>query len=126
MQEVGRWLDDLRAAGARIGTVSLAASTPMLQPGKSLEGQGSTIVRVGAALYGQAELVPGTVPAAQWFTRIASVRKVHNGKLLFHPLAATQAMHVWPLSMQFVEDVWLMGYSICILSRAGGARSAAA
>ena len=34
------------------------------------------IVRVGAALYGQQETVPGTRSAARWLSRIVSLKQV--------------------------------------------------
>ena len=77
-QELESWLADLRAAGAEIGTVSMPAGSQALQPGPSLAEGTTTIVRVGAALYGQQALMPGTVPAARWLTRIASIRRVRR------------------------------------------------
>ena len=67
----------LRDSGARIGGVSLAAGAQTLQRDRELEP--GTIVRVGAALYGQQTgLVPGTQLAASWYTRIASIRKARG------------------------------------------------
>jgi hypothetical protein len=84
-QEVQALLGRLRAAGASVGGASLAASGQVLQRERELEA--GTVVRVGAALYGQQELVPGTRQAANWYTRIASIRRVRLS-LFFLVLAA--------------------------------------
>ena len=73
LQEVEAFAEKLRAAGARIGVTGGAAS-PALLRGKGDYGA-TGIVHVGAALYGQQDLVPGTRPAARWLTRIATLKK---------------------------------------------------
>ena len=63
---------ELSQAGASIREVNMAASPHMLRN----KGYTLDIVRVGAALYGQQETVPGTRSAARWLSRIVSLKKV--------------------------------------------------
>jgi hypothetical protein len=73
MQELETFAEKLRVAGAKFGVTGVAASPKML---RDKEAYGTTgIVHVGAALYGQQEVVPGTRSAARWLTRIATLEK---------------------------------------------------
>ncbi len=72
MQELQEFAKQLQSAGAGIKALNIAASPHMLHS-KDYE---MDIVRVGAALYGQQETVPGTRSAARWLTRIATLKKV--------------------------------------------------
>jgi len=72
MQELDEFLKQLVSAGASIKAVNMAASPHMLHS----KDYKLDIVRVGAALYGQQETVPGTRSAARWLTRIATLKKV--------------------------------------------------
>lgn len=89
LQEVEAFAEKLRAAGARIGVTGATASTALLR-GKGDYGV-SGIVHVGAALYGQQDLVPGTRPAARWLTRIATLKKACTLKQRLQTL--DQCMH---------------------------------
>ena len=72
MQELREFARGLDQAGASIRALNMAASPHMLR-NKDYE---LDIVRVGAALYGQQETVPGTRSAARWLSRIATLKKV--------------------------------------------------
>lgn len=65
----------LRAAGASFPVTGAAASAALLRGSAGDTGGSTGIVRVGAALYGQQEIVPGTRPAARWLTRIANLKQ---------------------------------------------------
>ena len=71
-QELREFARGLEQAGASIRALNMAASPHMLR-NKDYE---LDIVRVGAALYGQQETVPGTRSAARWLSRIATLKKV--------------------------------------------------
>ena len=72
VQELQDFAEQLQHAGAGIKALNLAASPHMLHS----QDYELDIVRVGAALYGQQETVPGTRSAARWLTRIATLKKV--------------------------------------------------
>ena len=72
LQELQSFAAELSQAGASIKAVNMAASPHMLRN----KGYTLDIVRVGAALYGQQETVPGTRSAARWLSRIVSLKKV--------------------------------------------------
>lgn len=74
VQELQEFAEQLEHAGAGIKALNLAASPHMLHS-RDYE---LDIVRVGAALYGQQETVPGTRSAARWLTRIATLKKVSS------------------------------------------------
>ena len=74
MQELQNFAAELSQAGASIKAINMAASPHMLRN----KGYTLDIVRVGAALYGQQETVPGTRSAARWLSRIVSLKKVSN------------------------------------------------
>lgn len=79
-KEVEAFAGKLRAAGVKIEITGATASTEVL---RNKGDDGATgIVHVGAALYGQQDLVPGTRPAARWLTRIATLKKVKAGDIL--------------------------------------------
>ena len=81
MQELETFAEKLRVAGAKFGVTGVAASPKML---RDKEAYGTTgIVHVGAALYGQQEVVPGTRSAARWLTRIATLTKACHLKTIF-------------------------------------------
>jgi alanine racemase len=71
-KELQRIAEELSAAGAKIGITGITASPQLLRTKDYKVG----IVHVGAALYGQQEIVPGTRPAARWLTRILTLKKV--------------------------------------------------
>lgn len=71
-QELREFARGLEQAGASIRALNMAASPHMLR-NKDYE---LDIVRVGAALYGQQQTVPGTRSAARWLSRIATLKKV--------------------------------------------------
>ena len=71
-QELQHLAAELSQAGASINAINMAASPHMLRN----KGYTLDIVRVGAALYGQQETVPGTRSAARWLSRIVSLKKV--------------------------------------------------
>ena len=71
LQELQSLAAELSQAGASINAVNMAASPHMLRN----KGYTLDIVRVGAALYGQQETVPGTSSAARWLSRIVSLKK---------------------------------------------------
>ena len=72
MQELREFARGLEQAGAGIRALNMAASPHMLR-NKDYE---LDIVRVGAALYGQQETIPGTRSAARWLSRIATLKTV--------------------------------------------------
>ena len=74
VQELQEFAKQLQHAGAGIKALNLAASPHMLRS----QDYELDIVRVGAALYGQQEMVPGTRSAARWLTRIATLKKVSS------------------------------------------------
>jgi len=93
----------LRAAGASFPVTGAAASAALLRGSAGATGGSTGIVRVGAALYGQQEIVPGTRPAARWLTRIANLKQARSltawvlfdrsAELLHH---ASCMHHRWP------------------------------
>ena len=72
VKELQRFAAELSQAGASTKAINMAASPHMLRN----KGYTLDIVRVGAALYGQQETVPGTRSAARWLSRVVSLKKV--------------------------------------------------
>ncbi|KAK9845204.1 hypothetical protein WJX81_000018 [Elliptochloris bilobata] len=66
----------MRGAGVRWEVAHMASSWHLMK-GRELH---MGAVRLGAALYGQQRIVPGTRPAARWLTRIVRIKKVDEGE----------------------------------------------
>lgn len=97
LQELQNFAAELSQTGASIKAVNMAASPHMLRN----KGYALDIVRVGAALYGQQETVPGTRSAARWLSRIVSLKKVsilerHGARRSICSLALTALLSCLP------------------------------
>ncbi len=77
----------LRAAGVRWEVSHMASSWHLLK-GRELH---MDAVRLGAALYGQQRIVPGTRPAARWLTRIVRIKKARPS-----PQVSSRAQQIGP------------------------------
>ena len=71
-QRFNALLRRLRGEGVAWDMAHMASSWHLLK-GRELH---MGAVRLGAALYGQQRIVPGTRPAARWLTRVVRIKKV--------------------------------------------------
>lgn len=70
-QRFNALLRRLRGEGVAWDMAHMASSWHLLK-GRELH---MGAVRLGAALYGQQRIVPGTRPAARWLTRVVRIKK---------------------------------------------------